>query len=466
MRLNKVRSPKARHPIHPIHGNQRSLPILLLCAVLAGCAGAGGSLDPFGTKRNFSGMAAADEPQATLVGRDILANGGSAADAAVAMAFTLTVTFPSQAGLGSAGTCLAYDHGQKAVEAIDFVPADASAGGSVPALPRGLFLLHAKHGKKRWDEVLAPAVAVAQRGVPASRAFVRQLGSSSAQVLADPNAAAIFTRSDGQPLAEGDMLNNPQLGVALGRMASHGVGEFYSGGWSREFVAAASRSGGTFDLAKLHGFAPQSRDVTGVEYGHELAYFAPPPALLGTAESAAWTELAQTYKDASPAERPRLVAEALAKTGARTARVADGTALVAVDADGSAVACGLTLNAPFGNGRMIPGFGSYLAAPAPGGGVPLGTMIAINPNSGEFRFAGAASGGVSGAQALLQVAAAVLLGDQPFPSEMAALGQGAGADVSGRVEAARCLSGSPDIGRCVAATDPRGFGLAQSLPGK
>ncbi len=465
MRFNKVRPPRAPHRNHPAWGNQRSLPILLLCLVLAACTGAG-KIDPFSVKRNFSGMAAADEPQATLVGRDILADGGTAGDAATAMAFTLAVTLPSQAGLGAAGSCLAYDHGQKTVEAIDFMPAGAAAGGAVPGMPRGLFLLHARHGKKRWDEVLAPAVGIAQRGVPASRAFIRQLGPSAAQVLADPNATAIFARSDGQPLAEGDVLSNPQLGVALGRMASHGVGEFYNGGWGREFEAAAASSGGTFDLAALRNFTPQSRDVTGIEYGRELAFFSPRPALLGPAEGAAWGELATTYREANPADRPRIVAEALAKTGARSSQTAAGTSFVAVDSDGSAVACGLTLNAPFGTGKLIPGFGFYLAAPATGGGLALGPMIAINPNSQEFRFVGAASGGTSGAQALLQVAAAVLLGDQPFPDEMAALGHGAGADVPGRVEAARCLSGSPDINRCIAITDPRGFGLAQSLPGR
>lgn len=463
MRFSKVRPPTATHRNHPFRGNQRSLQLLLLCAVVAGCSA--NINNPFGTPKNFSGMVAADEPQAALVGRDVLAGGGNAADAAVAMAFTLTVTLPSQASLGAAGSCLAYDHGQKTVEAIDFVPSGIAAGGAVPGLPRGLFLLHARHGKKRWDSVLAPAVGIAQRGIPASRAFIRQFAPVASRVLADPNAAAIFVRSDGQPLAEGDTLSNPPLGVALGRMASRGVGEFYGGGWGREFTTAAARAGGTFDFAALSGFVPQSHDALKVEYGHEFAFFAPPPAQLGTPESAAWTELADTYDGARAADRPRVVAEALAKTGVRSSAADSGTGLVAVDGDGSAVVCALTLNAPFGTGRIVPEFGAYLAAPAPGGAVALGPMLTINPNSDEFRFGGTASGGVSGTQAMLQVAAAVLLGDQTFPDEMAALSQGAGAEVPGRVEAARCISGSPDIGRCIAATDPRGFGLAQTLPG-
>ena len=470
MRFDKTRSPMPGHVNDPIRGNQRGLPIILLCGLLAGCSSVEKLTDDtFSSRGNFAGIAAADEPQAVLVGRDVLAAGGNATDAAVAMAFAMTVSLPSQVGFGSAGVCLAYDHGQKMVDSVDFVPRPVAAGGDqagmVPAMPRGMFLLHANHGHIRWDQLLGPATSMAQHGVPASRAFIRQFAPVSAAVLADAVARKVFTRPDGEPIAEGDIMRNPELGTAIGRMAAHGVGEFYSGTWAQELVAAAQQAAGQFGEAELRGFAPQSRKPIAVEYRHETAYFAPAPALAGAVEADAWTHLAGegTYKDASPESRGALVTKLVAgPAGGSTA----GAALVAVDDNGSAVACQFTLNRLFGGGAMVAGFGTYLAVPPPIPGLATGPMIAVNLNSNEFRFAAAASGGMAGAQALIHTASEALLIDRPLPE---AIASAAAADPSGApvgIEAARCGSGKPDISRCASATDPRGAGLAQTIAEK
>ncbi len=352
------------------------------------------------------------------------------------------------------------------VEAIDFVPSNAGGSPSlVPGLPRGLFLLHANHGRTPWNQLLQPAQALAQRGVPASRAFIRQFMPLAATVLADPAARAIFTGPDGQPLAEGDRLSNPQLATALGRIGSRGVGEFYNGSWAQEFTDAAQQAGATFSADALRGYTPQTPKPISVDYGHEVAYFAPPPAELGQYESAAWADLAGTdaYADANKADRPRLVADTLAKAHAPAADQPAGASLVAVDQDGDAVACAITLNGVFGTGHIVPGFGSYLAAAQPDPGAGLGPMIAINPNSNEFRFAAASSGGVAGAKMIVRTALATIKDESPLPTAVAELAQVDGVD---RMQAARCLSGSPDIKRCGAVTDLRGFGLAQTMTGK
>ena len=87
---------------------------------------------------------ASDEPRASAVAFEILKSGGTAADAAVALAFTLAVTHPSAAGLGGGGACLVYSGHDHTIESLDFLPRTAGPGGTVavPGTAAGLDQLH------------------------------------------------------------------------------------------------------------------------------------------------------------------------------------------------------------------------------------------------------------------------------------------------------------------------------------
>ncbi|HLB07420.1 MAG TPA: gamma-glutamyltransferase, partial [Alphaproteobacteria bacterium] len=101
----------------------------------------------------YTGGIAADEPNAALVARELLREGGNAADAAAALYFALAVTLPSRAGLGARGACLLYDPVTASVQALEF----AAVSTPLPTAAQGMATLHKAYGRVDWRRIIAPA---------------------------------------------------------------------------------------------------------------------------------------------------------------------------------------------------------------------------------------------------------------------------------------------------------------------
>jgi gamma-glutamyltranspeptidase/glutathione hydrolase len=215
-------------------------------------------LGTIGSVTGFAGAAVADEPRAAVVARDVLSAGGSAADAAVALYFALSVTMPSTAALGGGGVCLVHDSEKKTTEVLDFLPRAAPDGRvAVPLAVRGMAALQARYGKLRWEQLLGPAEQMARLGTPTSRALARELATAADSLSQDPEMARIFLRADGTPLQEGDPLRQEMLGSVLTQLRIKGAGEFYTGPLAHTIADAAQSLGAPLTIEALRNAKPE-----------------------------------------------------------------------------------------------------------------------------------------------------------------------------------------------------------------
>ena len=158
---------------------------------------------------------AADEPRAAAIGRDIIAQGGRAGDAAAAMALAMTATLPSRVGLAGGGVCVAFDARSKQARTLEFLPRPTGPGGAAtPAFLRGIYALQASAGVLRWEQTVVPAEQIARTGTAVSRALAQDLAAHGRRLAADPEAARLFLPA-GAPLAEGAPLVQPALAGGL-----------------------------------------------------------------------------------------------------------------------------------------------------------------------------------------------------------------------------------------------------------
>ena len=439
--------------------------------------GIGGQGSPPKRISGFIGGVVADEPTAALAGREVLALGGTAADAAVAVGFTLAVTYPSRASLGAGGACLAFSPartgaGAGAPEAIVFTPlAPASPGpaadrpAAVPMLARGLFALHARYGRRPFETLVAPSEQLARFGTPASRALVRDLQLVAGPLLADPDARSVFAPG-GTTLGEGSLLVQPELGATLASLRVDGVGGLYQGVLAQRFVTGARAAGGGVALSDLRGALPKTIDPIVMSSGRDRVAFLPPPADGGVAAAAAYALLLDKPSELQQANARAISAAARVREGADPAAVLahpqDGgslpplpasTSFATLDRDGNAVVCDLTMNNLFGTGRVAPGTGIVMAA-SPASVTPplLSAAIAWNSNLRAFH---AEVGGSGQEGAPLAVAAGLsnaLRGGTAIPAPV---------PDPGRENAIVCARYLPDTeNSCSWATDGRGSGLA------
>ena len=251
-----------------------------------------------------AGIATA-HPLATEAGHEILAAGGNAFDAAVAISAALGVVEPFASGLGGGAFWLLHlaEEGTDVfVDAREIAPGAATAdmfldeqgepikgasfdgplAAGIPGQAAGLVHLAEKYGRLPLATSLAPAIRYADEGVPAHRRV--GLGLRFRRRVAErwPAFGEIYY-PDGESLQEGALLRQPDLANTLRRLAKSGHDGFYKGETAGLLVEGSRTAGGIWTLQDFADYEVVEREPIGFFFGRVRIISAPPPSSGGVA---------------------------------------------------------------------------------------------------------------------------------------------------------------------------------------
>jgi gamma-glutamyltranspeptidase/glutathione hydrolase len=226
------------------------------------------------------GMVVSGSEPATRVGAQVLAAGGNAVDAAVATAFALAVTEPTQSGLGGRTQALVWrpDGPPLGVDGTNEAPAsydpdtaeqvdDGYGVVAIPGTVAALAELHARAGSLPLARLVAPAIALARHGFPLSEGEARRLDGIRDRLLLSPAARSVFIAPDGTPYAPGDTLRQPDLAEVLEAVAEYGSTVFYEGWVAERMAEDFADHGGYVTAADLANFEAETSIVVEGRFG-------------------------------------------------------------------------------------------------------------------------------------------------------------------------------------------------------
>lgn len=372
-------------------------------------------------------MATASKYEVSQVGAEIMAKGGNAVDAAVAMGFALGVCEPFTSGLGGGGLATIHTaEGENffidfrevapAAATLDlYVDASGENNGNtkegglasgVPGEVAGLLYLLEHHGTMSREEVMEPAIRIANEGFTVSAYCANAISDAYEKTQKFPEMSKVYLDENGLPWEEGSVITNPDLGKALQLIADQGADVFYKGEIGEAMVATLAKYDGVMTMDDLAGYGVHELEPVTGDYRGYTVISSPPPSSGGThlieilnilenfdvasmeVNSAEYVHLfAETFKLAF-ADRAKYMADTNFVTvplGGLTSQAyadkraqdidlnvameqaapddpspyehTDTTHFSVADVDGNCVAITKTINYYFGSGVMVDGYG-------------------------------------------------------------------------------------------------------------
>ncbi|MEL6878563.1 MAG: gamma-glutamyltransferase, partial [Pseudomonadota bacterium] len=265
-------------------------------ALLTGCAAYGSqevaSSPATQAEITRSGAVSSADPRATAAGEAILAKGGSATDAAIAVMVALTVVEPQSSGIGGGGflvradgngrELLTYDGRETAPRAATgtrFLDDDGERlpretrvlSGLSVGVPGNIALAakaHAAHGKLDWAELFQPAIVLADKGFRMNVRLNESLSSRKERAGLTREARAVFFGADGEPLPVGSLVRNGDLAEALTDIAATGPEALYDRNAEdlAEYIAEKTPADGKMVTADITSYVAKLRDPVCARY--------------------------------------------------------------------------------------------------------------------------------------------------------------------------------------------------------
>jgi gamma-glutamyltranspeptidase/glutathione hydrolase len=251
-------------------------------------------------KYGKAGMVAAQHLIAAEIGSDVLADGGNAVDAAVAVGFALAVTLPRAGNIGGGGFMLVYDADSDKTTAIDYreiaplgatrdmfldengdadpkLPRTSHLASAVPGTVSGFWHAHQEFGRLPWSRLVEPAIILARDGIDVTHDLANQLARRKERNCRNAATCGYFYKEGGEPYEFGERLVQSDLADTLQLIADEGPDAFYKGAIAEKIAAEMQAGGGLIDMASLAAYKPAVREALRGEYrGYEIVAMPPP----------------------------------------------------------------------------------------------------------------------------------------------------------------------------------------------
>lgn len=244
------------------------------------------------------------EKHASEIGNQILKEGGNAVDAAVAVQFALAVTLPRAGNIGgggfmvlhlSDGTTTTLDFREKAPEAAtkdmfirngEYQPdlsRQSILASGVPGVVDGMIKAIERYGRLPLETVITPAIDLAREGYRLSWSQARDLNKNAGSFKKYEGSEKYFTKADGKPYREGDLLVQEDLANTLSRIARLGREGFYSGKTAELIVREMQRHNGLITFRDLSNYESKWREPVKTNFRGYKLNIMPPPSSGGIA---------------------------------------------------------------------------------------------------------------------------------------------------------------------------------------